>query len=244
METMIFFVPETALFKGGSFEDLIYGGKRVRIIYHKHDLNRAARLIFSLKIKKLTADAKFFLNEFSEKFKGEKIYRSGHDITLCHLPQIIKIAAPKKPVVIFSATPSHIQLLKPLIMSQKNISFVTHPRLIEEFSEKLLTEYGISGGAAEEVNLRGRVAVLMPGGENFSPQGADTIINLSKCAIAWRNISPENILFSPPSFLKNAKHIFRHADTLETALSFFNADFSEAVPISVKINKQKVLRNE
>ena len=55
---------------------------------------------------------------------------------------------------------------------------ITSALVSEEFSEKLLTEYGISGGAAEDVNLRGRVAVLMPGGENFSPQGADTIINL------------------------------------------------------------------
>ena len=243
MDTLIFFVPETALYKGGSFEDIIYNDKCIRIIYIKPEQNPLEKLIFPIKIKKLTKNSCFFQNDYTCKLKHNKIYKSGHSLFFFHLPQILKICAPKTPIVVLTASTSHIYTLKPLIMSRKNISFYTYDTLTDEFSEKLLYEYGISGGCRNIIPTEDSALLVMPGGEDLLKEGADTIINLSKSKIPWHCITPENISFKPPPLFKKARHIFRRADALETALTFFGLDFSSCSPVSVKFNKQKEDKN-
>ena len=107
----------------------------------------------------------------------------------------------------------------------------------ERFSEKLLEEFGITGAVATNINTFGRSIIIMPGGEFFSPEGAYTIINLSKSEIPWKGISPDNISFKAPKPLKTVSHFIRQSDIMETVLNFFNLDYSSAVPVSVKFNK-------
>ena len=240
MDTLVFFSPAKDSTKIGSFDDIVHGSKRIRIIYHAENPSPVQKFIFPIKIKKLTKNAWFFQNDFSAKYKGKKIYRDGFDLALYHLPKIFSLAANEKPIVVLTSSITHIYLLKPLIMKNKNITFLTHSSLKDEFSEKLLDEYGIGGGCHDSIDFSGKATLIMPGGESLQKHAADTIINLSKSPIPWQCTQPDKVIYKVPGVFKNVKHIFRNAPALETALSFLGMDFSCAKPISVNFNKQKV----
>ncbi len=240
MDTLIFFSPAKDKTKVGHYDDIIHNGKKIRIIYHADNPTPLQKLIFSLKIRKLTKNACFFQNNFSSKYKGKKIYHDGAELALYHLPQIFSLTANGKPIVVLTSSITHIYLLKPLIMKNKNITFLTHSSLKDEFSEKLLDEYGIGNGCQDSLDFSGKATLIMPGGELFQKQTADAIINLSKGPIPWQCTEPDKVIYKVPGIFKNVKHIFRNAPALETALCFLGMDFSCAKPISVNFNKQKV----
>ncbi len=240
MDTLIFFSPAKDNAKVGSFEDIIHRDKRIRIIYHAESPSALQKFIFPLKIKKLTKNALFFQNDFLAKYKGEKIYHDGTELAIYHLPEIFTITANEKPIVVLTTSITHIYLLKPLVMKNKNITFLTHSSLKEEFAEKLLDEYGIGNGCFDSVEFSGKASLIMPGGEALQKHPADYIINLSPAPIPWQCTKPDKIIYKVPQIFKNVKHVFRNAPALETALRFLEMDFSCTKPISVNFNKQKV----
>lgn len=243
MKTLAIFCPENAHHPCKTFDDIIISDKKLRIIYYKENMPKLQLLLFKMSVKKLLKDADILLTDFSKNFSGNKLYKSGHSLAMYHIKAITNIAAKKLPVTVFSCNIADIYALSDLIMSHKKIRFLTNDAHISEFEDTLSGEFGLSGGAACNISLSGEVAVIMPGGEIFSPEGAEKIINLSKTNLAWNAVNPENILYAfPPSF-RGVPNFLRHGDMLETVFSFLEMDFSRTSPNSLKFNKHTSIKN-
>ena len=238
MKTLIIFCPENGQNSHGTFKDIIISDKKLRIIYFCERLSPYGLFFFKLKIKKLLKEADILLTDFSKKFSGNKIYRSGNKLAMYHISKLINIVAQNSPITVFSHNSADIYALSDVIMTNKSIKFLTSDSLISEFDDTLLSEFGLSGGSVTQCDLRDETVVIMPGGESFSPEGANKIINLSKSRIPWKSINPENISYTIPPSLKGVPLFLRYGDMLETVLCFLGMDFSYTKPVSVKFNKQ------
>jgi len=237
MKTMALFIPKANPDK--TFEDIVCSDKKLRLIYYKESLSGINLFFYKIKIRKLIKNCEIFQDSFSSSIKGHKIYRSGHSLVLFHIVPILKMLSHGENITVFSSNPDDVNLLAPLLMSFKNIGFVTTPSAENIYSEKLLEEFGITGAVTTNVKVFGKSVVIMPGCEGILPEGATSILNLSKHKIPWKSLSPENISFKAPKPFGSVSHLIRRADVMETVLNFFEMDFSLTKPVSVKFNKRK-----
>ena len=236
IETLVLFVQKNNTLN--THTDVIVSGKRLRIIFFPENIKGIALISYKFRIRKLIKNCCFFATPFAAKFKGTKIRKSGYSLVIAHITSVLKMISPKNDIVIFSVNPDDINLLPDVLMSFKNISFVTTPTASEVFSEKLLCDFGITGATKCSADVSDKTVLIMPGGEIFPPEGASSVINLSKSETEYKNISPENISFRSPEEFDCVSHFIRRADVMETVLSFFDMDFSVPAPVSVNFNKQ------
>lgn len=236
MKTLVIFTPETSRCPCKTVKNIPVSNKTLRIIYFKENMTKPNLFMFKLKMKKHLKNCKILSTAFAQNFKQEKLYQSGKSLLLFHIDKIINIISPQKPVVVFSNNVADIHSLSGLIMTCKDIKFLTSEENITAFTETLLSEFGISGGAFTDCSLSGETVVIMPGGNIFTPEGAGKILNLSNDTM-WKSILPQNISYCVPHSLKVVPSRFRCGDMLETVLDFFEIDYSFAKPISLIFNK-------
>lgn len=239
MKTLVFFIPSDAKHPPAAFEDLaLCTGGILRFIYY--DEIKPPSWLFRMRIRPLIKKASVFSDSFAKHIRGEKVYSGGHRIMMRNIKEITfaALAASKqKSLVVAAANISDIESLDEIIRTVKDIQFLTTPDMLPAFETLMLEEYGIAGNVCSAAAVGGKVAVIMPGAEKFSFQGAEQIINFSKADIKMRCIDAATIRFKTPKVFKGSGAVLKKADALETALSFFGFDYSYAKVSSLKGNK-------
>ena len=229
MPSLAYIIPQTPKCPQGTVRDIEIENKGVlRYIY----ADEGAGFFSRLKIKKLLRGYTVFDNGTARRFHTEKLRRDGAALAISHISEIVRFAARRTPVIIFTREKSDLSILEEAITTLKSFSIFTEPGLCEEFDSILMNTYGIAGAVCCAAATGGKTAVIMPSGSVFDASGAENVIDLSDSAEIRRTLR-----FSLPPVFKGAEAVLKYPDALETALCFFDIDFSRAALASVKRNR-------
>ena len=223
MPSLAYIIPQTPKCPHGTVRDIEIENKGVlRYIYADENAGFFSRL----KIKKLLRGYTVFDNGTARRFHAEKLRRDGTALALSHISEIVRFASRRTPVIIFTRNISDLYSLEEAITTLKSFSIFTTPDLWEEFDSFLMNTYGIAGAVCCAAATGGKTAVIMPSGSDFDASGAENVIDLSNSAAICQTLR-----FGLPPVFKGAEAALKYPDALETALWFFDIDFSESVKL-------------
>ena len=101
----------------------------------------------------------------------------------------------------------------------------------------MMEEFGVPSSASSAVRLGGKTAVIMPGGEIFSVDGAENIVNLSGKKMPQSAVTPDSVKYTLPPQLRLAADALYSPERLQTALDFFGISYDKTAVASVNSYK-------
>lgn len=241
MKLLTYILPADAQHKHGFFADVrIDAEKTLRILYLDEKPRFPGSLFSKRKISETLSGSILYKCALAEKYKNEKIFSDGRGLFWHHMKEILFTAANAADMpefVIFSVSVRDISKFSDIIMSRCRVSFLTTPACADVMNDIMMEEFGVPSSASSAVRLGGKTAVIMPGGEIFSVDGAENIVNLSGKKMPHSAVTPDSVKYTLPPQLRLAADALYSPERLQTALDFFGISYDKTAVASVNSYK-------
>lgn len=242
MKLLTYILPADTQHRHGFFADVrIDAENTLRTLYLDEKPRYLSALFSKGKIKETLSGSVLYKCDAAEKYKNEKTASDGRGLFLHHMREILFTAAGNAAdmpeFVIFSVSVRDIPKFSDIIMSRCRVSFLTTPACAEVMNDIMMEEFGVPASASSSVRLGGKTAVIMPGGEIFSAEGADNIVNLSGKRLPQRAVTPDSVKYTLPPQLRLAANAVYSPERLQTALDFFGISYDKTAVASVNSYK-------
>lgn len=241
MKLLTYILPADAQHKHGFFADVrIDAENTLRTLYLDEKPRYLSALFSKGKIRETLSGSVLYKCDAAEKYKNEKIFSDGRGLFWHHMKEILFTAANAADMpefVIFSVSVRDISKFSDIIMSRCRVSFLTTPACADVMNDIMMEEFGVPSSASSAVRLGGKTAVIMPGGEIFSVEGAENIVNLSGKKMPQSAVTPDSVKYTLPPQLRLAADALYSPERLQTALDFFGISYDKTAVASVNSYK-------
>ena len=241
MKLLTYILPADAQHKHGFFADVrIDAENTLRTLYLDEKPRYLSALFSKGKIRETLSGSVLYKCDAAEKYKNEKIFSDGRGLFWHHMKEILFTAANAADMpefVIFSVSVRDISKFSDIIMSRCRVSFLTTPACADVMNDIMMEEFGVPSSASSAVRLGGKTAVIMPGGEIFSVDGAENIVNLSGKKMPQSAVTPDSVKYTLPPQLRLAADALYSPERLQTALDFFGISYDKTAVASVNSYK-------
>lgn len=241
MKLLTYILPADAQHKHGFFADVrIDAENTLRTLYLDEKPRYLSALFSKGKIRETLSGSVLYKCDAAEKYKNEKFFSDGRGLFWHHMKEILFTAANAADMpefVIFSVSVRDISKFSDIIMSRCRVSFLTTPACADVMNDIMMEEFGVPSSASSAVRLGGKTAVIMPGGEIFSVDGAENIVNLSGKKMPQSAVTPDSVKYALPPQLRLAADALYSPERLQTALDFFGISYDKTAVASVNSYK-------